>query len=100
MSQELQQVNNQLPDKRTVDDDISELTAQILDENDPKKAKELMDLFEWNMSKKQIVRMAGYDQLLDTIQKQIGQRLDKRPDCFSNKDLIDYMNTIQTAMDK
>ena len=41
-----------------------------------------------------------YDQLLDSIMSQMKERVLKRGDQFSNKDLLDYMNTMNTAMEK
>lgn len=41
-----------------------------------------------------------YDQLLDNIMSQMKERVLKRGDQFSNKDLLDYMNTMNTAMEK
>ena len=41
-----------------------------------------------------------YDQLLDNIMNQMEERVTKRADQFSNRDLLDYMNAMGNAMDK
>ena len=50
--------------------------------------------------KKQMIRTMTYDQLLDNIMNQVTERVTKRGDQFSNKDLLDYMNAMGNAMDK
>ena len=47
-----------------------------------------------------MIRSATYNQLLDHIMGQMEERVTKRADQFSNKDLLDYMNAMGAAMEK
>lgn len=82
-----------------VDEKINCLVTDIMDEQDPAKTKDLVELFNWNMSKKNIARIKTLNQLYDSITSQMVERVDKRADQFSNSDLLDYMKTIQGAID-
>lgn len=46
--------NNNLPVIRddSINIELSDVTQQILDEKDPKRAKELLDSFNWAISRK------------------------------------------------
>ena len=78
---------------------IDDLVENILEESDPNKTKDLVDLFNWNMSKKNVVRLQKLNSLYDSITDQMVERVDKRADQFSNSDLLDYVKTIQGAID-
>ena len=80
-------------------DRITNLVEQIVEEEDPNKTKDLVDLFNWNMSKRNIVRLQKLNLLYDSITDQMVERVDKRADQFSNSDLLDYVKTIQGAID-
>jgi hypothetical protein len=82
-----------------VDEKIDSIVTTIMSEQDPSKTKDLVDLFNWNMSKKNISRIKTLNQLYDSITSQMVERVDKRADQFSNSDLLDYMKTIQGAID-
>ena len=51
------------------------------------------------MSKKNVVRIQKLNNLYDSITDQMVERVDKRADQFSNSDLLDYVKTIQSAID-
>ena len=82
---------NQLTDK--------EIALKIQEEPDASKSKELIDLFNWNLSKKQISRVAKLDELFDDVTDQMILRFKNKPDQFSNDDLLNYMKTVQGAME-
>lgn len=82
-----------------VDSKINTLVESILDEQDPNKTKDLVDLFNWNISKKNVVRIQKLNNLYDSITDQMAERIEKRADQFSNSDLLDYVKTIQGAID-
>ena len=42
----------------------------------------------------------SYNSLLDKVNAQIEERLNKRADQFSNKDLLDYMDKMSSAIEK
>lgn len=83
----------------SADTKIDSLMNDILEEQDPSKTKDLVDLFNWHMSKKNVVRIQKLNNLYDSITDQMVERVDKRADQFSNSDLLDYVKTIQSAID-
>ena len=83
----------------SADTKIDSLMKDILEEQDPNKTKDLVDLFNWHMSKKNVVRIQKLNNLYDSITDQMVERVDKRADQFSNSDLLDYVKTIQSAID-
>jgi DNA replication protein DnaD len=82
-----------------VDGAIKEIVSDIMQEQDPKKTKDLVDLFNWNISKKNVARIEKLNSLYDAITDQMTERVTKRADQFSNSDLLDYVKTIQSAID-
>lgn len=83
-----------------LDSKNEKLVSQIVDQSDPKNLTALIQEFNLNHTKKQIVRSAMFDQLLDQLTSQMQDRITKRGDQFSNKDLLDYVNSIGNQMDK
>ena len=82
-----------------IDNTIKSLVNNIMEEQDPNKTKDLVELFNWNISKKNVARIEKLNNLYDSITDQMIERVDKRADQFSNSDLLDYVKTIQTAID-
>lgn len=82
-----------------LDTRLDTLVQDILEEGDPNKTKDLVDMFNWNMSKKNVVRLQKLNSLYDSITDQMVQRVENRADQFSNSDLLDYVKTIQGAID-
>lgn len=85
----------------------SELKEQTLDiaqklvvENDIAKVKDLTQLFNAAHIKKQVLRSMAYDDLLDHINDQMAERIIQRGDQFSNKDLLDYANSVTAHLEK
>lgn len=62
--------------------------------------KEVAMLFNLNIAKKEMSRALQQDELLDIILNQARERLSKRPDEHSTKDLLDYYNAFQSNLDK
>lgn len=83
----------------SVDVKLNNLIEDIMEEEDPNKTKDLVNLFNWHMSKKNILRINKLNDLYDSITDQMVERVDKRADQFSNSDLLDYVKTIQSAID-
>ena len=82
-----------------LDKKLNGLVETIMEEEDPNKTKDLVDLFNWNISKKNIARIQKLNNLYDSITDQLTERVSKRADQFSNSDLLDYVKTIQGAID-
>ena len=82
-------------------DEVSKsLVDQIVDEQDPDKLKNLVSLFNVNQSKKNLVRVEMFSRLMDKISIQMMERFEKKPGEFSNKDLLDYLSAVRSAIDK
>lgn len=102
MSEEIKQekeISDIVPTVPSIDLQIQDLSKQILEEQDPDKAKQLIAMFNWNMSKKNTSRIQKLDQLYDKVTEQMEVRLNTRSDQFSNSDLLDYMKAVQGAID-
>lgn len=78
---------------------VQDLAKQLMEESDASKYKDLVELFNWNLSKKQLNRVAKLDELFDDITDQMVARFRHKPDQFSNDDLLNYMKTVQGAID-
>ena len=83
-----------------LEDKTLDVANSIIQEQDVTKLKELTHLFNLQHTKKQVIRTLQYDKLLDNITNQIQERVEKRADQFSNKELLDYMNVMSTSLDK
>lgn len=79
---------------------VDSITNDLINEQDPDKTKRLINLFNLTLVKKNAVRLNTVNELIDAVLDKIGQRLEIRPDEFSNKDLIDYMNALYNAAEK
>ena len=83
-----------------LDVQTSNIANSLIRETDIDKVKDLTNLFNLNQRKKNVLRLLKYNGLLDTISDQMIERFEKKADEFSNADLLDYMQTIQTAIEK
>lgn len=88
-----------LVDTSSIDTEITELASQVLEESDPEKAKQLIALFNWNISKKNTARILKMNDLYDEVTDQMVLRFKTKADQFSNSDLLDYMKAVQGAID-
>ena len=62
--------------------------------------REFTKLFHLSLAKQEASRALTQSELLDLVLVQAAERIRKRPDEMSNKDLLDYMNAFQTSLDK
>ncbi len=79
---------------------VKRLASDIVMEEDATKVKDLTAAFNMAQAKKNILRTLKFNDLLDLVSDKMVERFIKRPDEFSHKDLIDYMNVILNALDK
>lgn len=77
-----------------------DVAIEIANEQNPDRLKQLVQLFNLNISKKNVARVLTYDELLDHISDQMMERLDKRADEFSNADLITYLKVMNDSRDR
>ena len=83
-----------------MDDALKELETQLLAENNNDKSKQIISLFNLNFAKKNALRLDTISSLLDDVLEKVKTRLELRPNEFSNKDLIDYLNALYQAAEK
>lgn len=98
MSEQLEDTETSLT-VSSIDSKLDTIVNDIMEEDSPTKTKELVDLFNWNISKKNVARIQKLNNLYDSITDQMVERVAKKSDQFSNSDLLDYVKTIQTAID-
>ena len=77
-----------------------ELEERLLTEEDPDNLQNIVDLFNLNIRKKDIIRASKLNELQDRTVEQMANRLENKADEFSNKDLLDYFKIIQDTITK
>lgn len=90
---------NALVDTTSIDSEINSLANQVMEESNPDKAKQLIDLFNWTIAKKNTSRILKLNDLYDDVTDHMVERFKNKSDQFSNSDLLDYMKAVQTAID-
>ena len=93
-------VNEVSLDLRPLDANTKEIAQRILDEQNVDKVKDLTNLFNLNAQKRNVMRVIKMNELLDKVTDQVIDRFEKKPDNFSNEDLIKYMQVTETAIDR
>ena len=81
----------------TLPDDFNE---QLLEASDPEQLKDLVDLFNFNLKKKELLRLNAFSDMQDSVVSELTQRLMTNSGNFSNTDLLNYLNSIQKILDK
>lgn len=77
-----------------------DIVEKIIDETDLEKVKDLTHLFNINIAKKNAIRVLTIDNLIDKVTNQIEARFEKYPDNFSNTELLNYLQVLQSSVDK
>lgn len=77
-----------------------DIQDKIINETDPDEIKKLINQFNLNLAKKNILRVDKLDELKDLITAQMGERIKNRPGEFSNRDLIDYLSSLENSIEK
>lgn len=85
---------------KLVDNTSNELVSKILTENDSKQIKDLTSLFNLNIKKKNILRLLKLNDLLDNVNNTVIERVNKRSDELTMKELIDILTTTQSIIEK
>ncbi len=75
-----------------------DITEKFLTETDPKELQTIVDMFNLNIKKKNMLRTTRISEIQDSIVSQIFQRVNSRPDEFSNTDLINYFKVMQETL--
>lgn len=87
-------------DLKPLDTQTQQIAQEILNEDDIDKVKDLTNLFNLNAQKRNVMRVIKMNDLLDKVTDQVITRFEKRPDNFSNDDLIKYMQVTENAIDR
>lgn len=89
--------NNSL---QTVDDNFDNLINKISETTNTEELEELYQQFNINNTKKNVIRVSQLNRLLDKVNAEAEERITKRPDQISNKEMLDYMNAISNQIDR
>lgn len=77
-----------------------ELATQLLQEENVDEIKNIIDLFNLNIKKKDVIRISRLNDLQDKVYEQLDKRITFNADTFSNKDLLDYYKVFQDTINK
>lgn len=80
--------------------EVSDIVDKVIDSQTSDEVKDLTALFNLAQTKKNILRAATLDELLDSISKQMLDRFNARPDSFSNNDLLSYFDRVQAGIER
>lgn len=80
----------------------TQLTTEekFLQETDFKRLKEIIELFNLDIQKKNVLRVSRLSEVQDKITEQIAARVTNKADEFSNADLLNYFKVMQDTIQK
>lgn len=84
----------------TLKSDSEELEIRLLEEDNVDNIKAIIDLFNINIKKKNIIRTSKLNELQDKVYNQIDERITNSANTFSNKDLLEYFKVMQDTINK
>lgn len=87
-------------DTAPLDAKSTQLAQQIMEETDIDKVKDLTNLFNLDMQKRNVARVLKMTDLLDQVTDQVLTRFERTPDNFSNEDLIKFMQVTENSIEK
>lgn len=73
---------------------------QLLNATTKKELEEIVAVFNLDIAKKNLLRSSVYSDLVDKVIAEMGDRIDKVPGQFSNKELLDYVSVLQAQLTK
>ena len=79
---------------------INELEARLIEEENIDEINKIVEMFNVNLQKKNIIRSAKLSDVQDKVVQQMTDRFEQRADSFSNDDLIKYHKIIQETLTK
>ena len=79
---------------------INDLETKLLNEDNLDEINKIVEMFNVNLQKKNIIRSAKLSDVQDKVVQQMTDRLEQRADSFSNDDLIKYHKIIQETLTK
>lgn len=75
-----------------------ELEKTLLNETDKDTLQRIVDDFNLDLQKKDIIRKSKLANTLDAVAEQMTERVLLEPEDFSNLELLDYFKTIQNSL--
>ena len=79
---------------------IHELETKLMEEENLDEINKIVEMFNVNLQKKNIIRSAKLSDVQDKVVQQMTDRFEQRADSFSNDDLIKYHKIIQETLTK
>lgn len=89
-----------MDNKLTFNTPIEQLQSKLLTCTDATQLQQVVDLFNLNIRRKDVLRTGKLSELQDRVAEQMEARIVDHADEFSNKDLLDYFKLIQDTIDK
>lgn len=93
-------IPNQVSNKEVLKESTQQLISDIMKEDNIDEMKKYIKLFNVNQSKKNLLRVVELNDLFDSVTDQAIERFKKRPGDIGHRELLDYMNTVQNALDR
>lgn len=79
---------------------VEELEENILSSEDPEELTDIIELFNLNLQKRNIIRNKKLNDIQDEVVDKMLQKIQEEPWNFSNDDLIKYHKVIQDSLAK
>lgn len=79
---------------------MDELEDSILSSDDPNELSDIIDLFNLNIQKKNIIRNNKLSEIQDKVVEKMLERIQEEPWNFSNDDLVKFHKVIQDSLAK
>ena len=79
---------------------VEELEENILSSEDPEELTDIIELFNLNLQKRNIIRNKKLNDIQDEVVDKMLQKIQEEPWDFSNDDLIKYHKVIQDSLAK
>lgn len=86
--------------KINLNKDTEKLAQEVVSATDMGQLKDLTNLFNVNIAKKSVLRIMKLSSLLENVEDEVINRIEREPDAIKDKDLIGYMNALQGAIEK
>ena len=77
-----------------------EVAAKLAEAHDMDELQRLTQLFNINQAKRDALRVLKLNDILNKLDDQVSERVEKHPDQFSNADLLNYVNAVQQSINK
>ena len=85
---------------KSLDVEEDALIESIIEAPTKVELEQQFELFNLNQSKKSALRVIKLNNLLSKVEDQAITRFERRPDQISNKELLDYMTTVSSQIDR